>query len=63
MMESTPSRLLLFSSYSEKFPSNQYWEPSSSKARIWVQILSRNQRSWLITTTQPAKSRIASSSA
>src|SRR6266481_2912763 len=30
---------------------------------MWVAIRSRNQRSWLITTTEPAKLRIASSRA
>ena len=36
---------------------------SPSKARMWVQMRSRNQRSWLTTTAQPANSSSASSSA
>ena len=36
---------------------------SPSNARMCVAMRSRNQRSWLITTAQPAKSRSASSSA
>ena len=36
---------------------------SPSAARIWVAMRSRNQRSWLITSTQPANSSSASSSA
>src|SRR5919108_471532 len=36
---------------------------SPSKARMWVAMRSRNQRSWLMTTAQPAKFSKASSSA
>jgi hypothetical protein len=36
---------------------------SPSKARMWVAMRSRNQRSWLMTTAQPGKSSSASSSA
>src|SRR5436305_856653 len=36
---------------------------SYSKARMWVAMRSRNQRSWLMITAQPAKSSSASSSA
>ena len=52
-----PRRSFLFSSYSWKLPSNQYTWLFPSKAKIWVAIRSRNQRSWEITTAQPAKLR------
>ena len=41
----SPKRLRLFSSYSEYDPSNQTTSESPSKAKICVQIRSRNQRS------------------
>ena len=52
---SLPRRFFLFSSYSEKLPSKKYTCESPSKAKMWVQIRSKNQRSCEITTAQPAK--------
>ena len=51
------------SAYSSQVPSNHVTGESPSNARMWVAIRSRNQRSCVITTAQPAKSRSASSSA
>src|SRR4029077_637998 len=51
------------SAYSPHVPSNQVVWLSPSKARMCVATRSRNQRSWVITTAHPAKSRSASSSA
>src|SRR5690606_40754510 len=48
-------RRVLFRSYSEKDPSKKYTWESPSKAKMWVQILSRNHRSWEMITAQPAK--------
>ena len=52
---SAPSSLRRNASYSVKLPSNQRTWESPSKARMWVAMRSRNQRSWLMTTAQPAK--------
>ena len=51
------------SAYSPKSPSNHVTCESPSKARMCVATRSRNQRSCVITTAQPAKSSSASSSA
>src|SRR5262245_8471112 len=51
------------SAYSAQSPSNQVTCESPSKARMCVATRSRNQRSCVITTAQPAKSSSASSSA
>ena len=44
-------------------PSNHSTRLSPSNASMWVAIRSRNQRSWLMTITEPAKRVSASSSA
>src|SRR5581483_1928063 len=51
------------SAYSPHVPSNQVVSLLPSNARMCVATRSRNQRSWVITTAQPAKSSSASSSA
>ena len=56
---SAPSSLWRYASYSLKLPSNQRTWQSPSKARMWVATRSRNQRSWLMTTAQPAKASSA----
>ncbi len=43
-----------YASYSVKLPSNQRTCESPSKASTWVATRSRNQRSWLMITAQPA---------
>ncbi len=60
---SAPSRRRLSSSYAWKLPSNHSTWLSPSNARMWVARRSRNQRSWLMITAQPANSSSASSSA
>ena len=60
---SAPSSLWRKASYSLKFPSNQRTCESPSKASTWVATRSRNQRSWLMTTAQPAKASRPSSRA
>src|SRR5690606_12067381 len=62
-VRSPPSRFLLFSSYSEKLPSKKYTSEMPSKARMCVQILSKNHLSCEITTAQPAKLSSPSSKA
>ena len=57
------ARLVTHSAYSPHVPSNHVTCESPSKARMCVATRSRNQRSWVITTAQPAKSSSASSSA
>lgn len=52
----------IFSSYAAKFPWNHFVWPLPSKIRRWVHILSRKNRSWLITIAQPWKSIMACSS-
>src|SRR5262245_9588547 len=60
---SAPRVSFTHSAYSAHVPSNHVTWLSPSKARMCVATRSRNQRSWLITTAQPAKSSSASSSA
>ena len=60
---SAPRVSVTQSTYSPQPPSNHVTCESPSKARMWVAIRSRNQRSWVMTTAQPAKSSSASSSA
>src|SRR4029077_3708437 len=60
---SAPRVSFTHSAYSPHVPSNQVVWLSPSKARMCVATRSRNQRSWVITTAQPAKSSSASSSA
>ena len=60
---SSPKRARLFSSYSLYEPSKKNTCESPSNANICVQIRSKNQRSWLITTAQPAKFSRPSSNA
>jgi hypothetical protein len=50
----SPRVCLRQSSYSLKLPSKKVTLLSPSKARMCVAILSRNQRSWEMTTAQPA---------
>src|SRR5205823_9551768 len=60
---SGPRVSFIHSTYSAHEPSNQIVSLFPSKARMWVATRSRNQRSWVITTAQPANSSRASSSA
>ena len=63
LVGAAPSSLWRHASYSVKLPSNQRTWLSPSKARTWVAMRSRNQRSWLMTTAQPGKLSSASSRA
>src|SRR5438270_6977685 len=60
---SGPRVSFIQSTYSPQAPSTQIVSLFPSKARMWVATRSRNQRSWVITTAQPANSSNASSSA